>query len=729
MARVRLPRLVVQLGAWIEPHRSWLASLVHALLLATLGWYGIQWREVLWPRLWAENGGWAEASMDWFQRLSFDLPFVFRDMLPGPLRGVAGPRRPTKEVVLLYMDEDSTRQLKQSPSSLWSRAMHARLLHVLTEDGARAVFFDVVFDSESPEDPVFAEAIAQNGNVFLGANLITKDDVPLTPEEADQYLQFGLGWEQLSRRNRALYKAARGWGLLTFRPVDSDYGIRRLYPGKPRPGLDLWPVATWQVAQALGARLPEDDKARFSRRWVNYYGRAGSIESISYFRALVDKGGVPPGYFKDKVVFVGGRSQLGNGTKILLDEFNTPWSRFHDRAYTPGAEIQATIFLNLLHHEWLERLPFSTEQWFVVALGVALGALRWLSPWRVMILIVPAAFAIVVVACLLQWHAHLWWNWTVPVFVQIPLGVGLAVASRYYIEERRKRKLRNAFGFYLSPDLASEIAERNFTLAPGGEKVLATLVFTDLEGFTTLSEKLGDSARLGAVLTEYFTRTTDEILAEKGTVIKFIGDAVFAAWGAPLPQTDQAERAVRAAWKLAQVSEMDVPISQADGTTSNVHCRTRIGIHTGEALAGNLGSARRFDYTLIGDAVNFAARLEGANKYTGTTILLSDDTAQRLGGKFLLRRLGAFKVKGKAQAIAIHELLGDDSTARPSWLDTFDTALAAWNSGDLNAARAGFEAVKAARQGKDGPSQFYLDRINGATLSPFWKGEVELEGK
>jgi class 3 adenylate cyclase len=231
------------------------------------------------------------------------------------------------------------------------------------------------------------------------------------------------------------------------------------------------------------------------------------------------------------------------------------------------------------------------------------------------------------------------------------------------------------------------------------------------------------------VLTGYFTRTTDEILAEKGTVLKFIGDAVFAAWGAPLPQPDHAERAVRAAWRLAQVSKLDVPIPQPDGTTAVVQVRTRVGIHTGEALAGNLGSARRFDYTLIGDAVNFASRLEGANKYTGTTILLSDDTAQHLGGKFLLRRLGAFKVKGKTKAVTIHELLGEDPAARPPWLDTFDAALAAWSVGDFAAAREGFEAVQAARDGRDRPSQFYLERLGVTRPSSAWTGEVQLEEK
>jgi adenylate cyclase len=391
--------------------------------------------------------------------------------------------------------------------------------------------------------------------------------------------------------------------------------------------------------------------------------------------------------------------------------------------------LHATALLNLLHHDWLERVPASVEKWIVVLLGLLLGALRWFPPWRTVAVALTAGIALLLGSCVLQWEAHLWWNWSVPVFVQMPLAVVLAIASRYYLEERRKRQLRAAFGFYLSPDLAHEIAERNFTLAPGGEKVVATMIFTDLEGFTTLSEKLGDSAKLGQVLTNYFTRTTDEILAEKGTVIKFIGDAVFAAWGAPLAQADHAERAVRAAWRLAQVSAMDVAVPGPDGGVATVRVRTRIGIHTGEALAGNLGSARRFDYTLIGDAVNFAARLEGANKYTGTTILLSDETAKLVEGKFLLRRLGAFKVKGKATAVVIHELLGLDPTARPAWLDTFDTALSAWEAGDLATAALKFEEVKVARGGSDGPSEFYLGRtVRRESIAP-WVGAVTLDDK
>jgi adenylate cyclase len=701
-----------------------------SLLLAVLGWFAVQWREIFWPPVGDQPVDWRETGMDGLQRFSFDLPFVIRDSLPSSLQGIAGPPRPTGEAVILYLDEDSTRQLGQTPGAQWSRAVHARLLDRLTQDGPRAVMFDMVFDNESPDDAVFSAALARNGRTFLGTAFVSDFKAAVAADDDAHSPALGLASEQLMRTDKVLYHAARGSGLLTFRPLESDYGVTRLFTGKPRAGFEPRSSVTWEIARLLGANLPGNDAPdRFDRRWINFYGPARSIESLSYFRPLVENGGVPDGYFKDKIVFIGARSQIDTGVRKLLDEFSTPWSHFGGRAYTPGVEIHATILLNLLHHDWIERVPFSVECGFVVLFGLALGALRWLRPWRALLTGAVLAALLAGASCLMQWHAHLWWNWAVPVFVQLPLGVVLAVASRYYLEERRKRKLRNAFGFYLSPDLASEIAERDFALVPGGEKVLATLVFTDLEGFTTLSEKLGDSARLGEVLTAYFTRTTDEILAEKGTVIKFIGDAVFAAWGAPLPQPDQAERAVRAAWKLAQVSEMDVPILHTDGTTDVVHVRTRIGIHTGEALAGNLGSARRFDYTLIGDAVNFAARLEGANKYTGTTILLSDETAQRLGGKFLLRRLGAFKVKGKAKAVVIHELLGDDPAARPTWLDLFESSLQEWAGGRFDTARVGFESVKAARGGADGPSQFYLDRMATAVPWAGWQGEVELEGK
>src|SRR5262249_28824329 len=154
--------------------------------------------------------------------------------------------------------------------------------------------------------------------------------------------------------------------------------------------------------------------------------------------------------------------------------------------------------------------------------------------------------------------------------------------------ERHRRKLRDAFGCYVPIEIADAIARSGFDLAPGGKKIVATIVFTDIAGFTELSENLNDSEKLGNVLTEYFTKTTTSIFDQNGTVIKFIGDAVLAVWGAPLPQPDQAERAVRAAGRLARIASMEVTVPKPDGPSRTINLRTRIGVHTGEALAGNL---------------------------------------------------------------------------------------------------------------------------------------------
>lgn len=712
-------------ATWTRRHAGLVSHVLLSVVIAAAGWFAVQWRELVWPTFGDEVVDWGEMGMDPFQRLSYDLPFLLRPSFSPALGWVVGSARSTAGVVILYMDEEGSRRLGQPPGGPWSRSLHARLLNVLTKDGARAVVFDVVFDTETAEDAVFAEAIRANGSTFLGATILANSEAPLTPEEAQRFLRVGIATEQLSRRNRPLYSAARGWGLLTFRPVDADYCVRRLFSGKARDGLDPWLAATWQAARALGATLPGEI---FARRWVNYYGPAGRIESLGYHRALLEDGGVPPGYFKDKVVFVGARSQVGTSAKKLRDEFSTPWSRFSARAFTPGVEIHATTFLNLLHGDWLARVPLSIEVWIVVLLGLALAGLRWLRPWHAVLAGMAVAIGILVASCILQWQARRWWNWSVAVLWQVPLATVLAVGSRYYVEERRRRALRRAFGFYLSPELAREIADRDFALVPGGEKVVATLMFTDLQGFTALSEKLGDSGRIGEILRDYFTATTDEILAENGTVIKFIGDAVFAAWGAPLPQPDHARRAIRAACRLAQVSEFNLALGSPHATASTLRLRTRIGIHTGEALAGNLGSARRFDYTLIGDAVNVASRLEGANKYLGTSILVSDDTVRLLNGEFLLRRLGSFRVEGRHRPMVLHELLGDDPASRPPWLDAFERALAAWTRGDLAAARAGFAAARDMR-GADGPSEFFLEQCAAAAISPGWTGEITLAGK
>jgi adenylate cyclase len=211
-----------------------------------------------------------------------------------------------------------------------------------------------------------------------------------------------------------------------------------------------------------------------------------------------------------------------------------------------------------------------------------------------------------------------------------------------------------------------------------------------------------------------------ESVIRSGVVIKFIGDAIFAVWGAPMPDPNAALNAVRAAWKLFENDKLVV-----DGQ----ELRTRIGIHFGEVVAGNIGSTQRVDYTLVGDAVNLAARLEGVNKMLGTHILMSDAVASRLDGSFRARRVGSFQVKGRTEPVEIHELLGpivQDSL--PDWLIVYQNSLAMLEKNDTEGALAGFANVDTmrGRQG-DGPSRFFIERIRSGDIS--LDGVVELRDK
>jgi adenylate cyclase len=321
------------------------------------------------------------------------------------------------------------------------------------------------------------------------------------------------------------------------------------------------------------------------------------------------------------------------------------------------------------------------------------------------------------------WNQRTWFAWLIPAGVQMPLGLAWAVGSQYLLESRRRKELRKAFGFYLSPQMADKIANSDFDLRPGGRIVDATVIFTDLENFTTLSEDL-DPAEVSAILIAYFEQTTRCILEKRGTIIKYIGDAVMAAWGAPIAEPAHAVSAVEAACDLRALTQIEV---------RGKKLRTRIGINSGKVLAGNLGSTFRFDYTMIGDTTNFASRLESLNKYLGTQILISEAVRERLDGKFITRRLGEFRVAGKAHSVIIHELLGraDGRSEQRAWIEAFEAGLDAFRTGKFSDAADLMNRARQLRAGSDGPAEFYLRRIailRNQALEK-WDGIIEISEK
>ena len=660
--------------------RTLALSLIGVVLVAILGWVCFYFP--------FGNG---------LARLSYDLPFAIRSNIATP------------EIRLVVMDEKSARALNQPVDGPWDRRLHAQLVKTLTDARVKAILFDLVFDSPGADEAVdknFADAIRASGRVFVGAEMRR---VP--GREVSE--------EQILAPIPLLRRAAAGWGLFDFRPVDPDGGVRQIYTGTEQV-----PNVTWKMARYLGASLPENpDTTR--TRWLNYYGPAGMMAMIGYDEAL-RPADLAANFFGDRIVVVGGRQTVGNLVQ-QSDQHLTPYTRW-GQPFASGMEIHATTLLNLLHGDWLRRLSPRAEGWLIICIGVIatalLSAICARGPFRTVAAALAMAVLVGVIACFLVWRQHIWFSWLVPVAIQIPGALFWAVGANYTLEVRRRAAIRRAFSLYLSPHMADQIAEEHFDLKPGGKLVEATMMFTDLKGFTTLSEQIHDPREIAKVLITYFNNTTKHVLDNKGTIIKYVGDSVYATWGAPLSDSEHAYHAAVAAWGMHQFSQLDV---------LGHHLVTRIGLNTGTVLAGNLGSDFRFDYTLIGDATNLASRLEGLNKYLGTHVLLTEFTWQHIAERFVARPLGKFVLMGKSEPVRLFELLGPSVTnVIQTQIDLFSEGLAQFQAGALAKARACMETSRSKHGGSDGPSEFYLREIARLESEGFpadWSGAIVLDAK
>jgi adenylate cyclase len=622
--------------------------------------------------------------------LSYDIPFF------------AGHRGTAENVRIVYIDE--------LDGSFINRSGQSKLLDRLNEAGARAVVYDLIFDRPS-EDPAidreFAAAmlrfrgVDENGNPLPG-----KSQRPvLLACGRKMLLQAGVIGEQLIPPNDELLGAADDFGLVAF-VHDQKFTVRELSTGTPDE-----PSLTWKAATALGAPLVEAQ--RESAKWINYAGPPGTIPAFNASDVLREESFAP---LRDKIIVVGAKPGMV-GTAAGVDLFSTPYHRidFRDTPLMSGVEVQATLLANLLGSNWLTRSTEGSDMWLIKIAGLLAGGLfSWLRPGRGFLVAILLILALFVLGTLSLHYHRFWFPWSVVAFLQIPVALVWGTASHFYVERffrakltEEQRQLREAFAKYLSPQMLDRLTAEGFRMKVGGEKVEAAILFTDIEDFTNMSERVGDPEKIVSTLNDYFERTTAHVFDDDGVVIKFIGDAIFAAWGAPLPEPDAAPKAARAAWKLSQSSREVI-----HGERLN----TRIGLHFGEVVAGNIGSMRRVDYTMIGDAVNLAARLESLNKTLGTSILMSDEVHRRLGDGFLTRKVGHFRVKGRREVTIIHELLGLAVDGTPEWIGIYHEALAALTADLPEQACELFMKTSAAKGETDGPSAFFMKRLDAGDL-------------
>ncbi|HSB20538.1 MAG TPA: adenylate/guanylate cyclase domain-containing protein [Anaeromyxobacteraceae bacterium] len=468
-------------------------------------------------------------------------------------------------------------------------------------------------------------------------------------------------------------------------------------------------------AVIVGDRVLDVDGA--GRVGLDYAGRYLSFPTWSAADVLA--GALPAGEMRGRIALVG---TTAAGT---WDQRVTP---FDDTA--PGVITHATFVENALRGQLLRRSPVVLLAEALLMAGLAVG-LAWLFSRVRSALAAPAMAAAVAGWLALAVGAYLRFHAVVALGLPVLQIVAMFVAStswRFVAEEREKRRARETFSRFLAPAVVEEVLGREGGLRLGGEKRDLTVLFADIRGFTTISERL-DPRVVIELLNEYLTPMTDIIVQDhRGTLDKYMGDAIMAFWGAPQEQPDHALRAcqaalsmtgrlerLRAGWRERGLPEIDIGV----------------GINTGPMSVGFVGSQDRFyNYTVLGDAVNLASRLEGTNREYGTRILVSHSTWERVRDQVVARELDAVRVKGKREPVVIHELLGlgRPGPEQAAFLSEFEWGLSAYKGQRWEEAMAHFRSA-IALAGPDACSQMYLQRCEAMRQSPpgpGWDGVYQM---
>lgn len=473
----------------------------------------------------------------------------------------------------------------------------------------------------------------------------------------------------------------------------------RLYLGVPSEQLTVNYNQTGMVSLQFGDKLQvkPDNIGRLS---INYRGPERTYPYFSIVDVVQRK--LPAGTFKDKIVLVGA-SATGIG------DLRTP--PYGGITY-PGVEVHANAIDNMLNHQALTRgakqelSDIGLILFFGIPVGIwmALVAPRWM--WFGLSFLVPLV--------LIDYGAFLrgWWlNFSVPALT-LASNVLLVSLYRALVEEKEKRRIRTAFGQYLSPEVIRRLLRNPKLVEP--KKTEITVMFSDIRGFTTISENL-DAQDLALFLNQYLSDMTGLVFENQGTLDKYIGDAVMAFWGAPFEVDDHAVSACNSALKMMQrVREMQRQW-QAQGKPP---LDIGIGLNSGVASVGNMGSALRYGYTALGDTVNLSSRLEGLNKDYGTHIIVNETTyVATRGANFVYRELDAIRVKGKSQPVTIYELIA--RTGEPSAygsaaelqlrLDQFAQGRAHYHARRWEQAQRMFQTVLD-KWPDDGPARTYWKR-------------------
>ena len=601
-------------------------------------------------------------------------------------------------VVIVDIDEDSLKTIGQWP---WPRTTIADLVTRITQAGAVAIGFDVVFaepdrmspaiaeqsfrgidpdtraklDSLPSNDQVLADAIRQSSRVVVGETG-TAQATQTPPGEATLQTGFAVRgsdpapflvtFSGLLRNVPAIEEAAAGRGLFSINPEHD--GIIRRVPVIMSAQSTLVPSLTMEMLRVVthsSAILVRVDQAgvqsvavpglivptdRNAQLWV-HFNKHDPARYVSAKEVL--QGTVDPDRLRGRLVLVG-TSAIG-----LLDTKTTPLD-----PVLPGVEVHAQILESILSKSLLVNPNYAIGAELITAVFLGLAIIVTAPMLSATVVVLLGAFLIaglVGLSLYLFVEHNLLIDFTYPLISSWLIYLVLTFVN-YFREQKQRQQIRSAFGYYLSPHMVEQLARSPDKLVLGGEERRMTILFSDVRGFTTISEHYKDDPQgLTRLMNRFLTPLTNAIIERKGTIDKYIGDAIMAFWNAPVDDVDQEINACDAALEMqSRAAALNEELKREADANGGAYMPLKVGIglNTGPCVVGNMGSDFRFNYSVLGDTVNVASRLEARTKDYRLPLVIGSRTAERAQGKFATMEIDLIQVKGKKQTEAVFTVLG-----------------------------------------------------------------------
>ena len=672
--------------------------------------------------------------LDGFERRTWDLR----------VKTFASPGEATDDVALIFIDQKSLDWAEEAYqlSWPWPREVYSYIIDFCDRAGVKSLAFDVLYTEASVygvyDDEALAMSVASMGRfvaaLFLGNETGQSTDWIATAPDPTLNV---TGQRALAEYDDAVFERAAfpipellatAHSLANVSAVPDDDGVFRRarlfaeFGGKVVPALSLASYTTaYPERQSLSIEnrklifgeqtIPTDSEGRVI---INYRGPSGTHASYTASGVIQSEANLLAGEKPpiDPEELRGKHVLFGFSAPGLLD--------LRPSAVAPvytGVEIHATVLDNLVSGDFIREFPLVPYRLLLALLVFLCGVAATLTSGGTKNILAYIVFLIIPVALgILLYFGDYWMPIMEPEIAVLITLIGAGVAS-FVTEGRQKRFIKGAFSQYLSPAVIEQLIENPENLKLGGERRELSIFFSDLEGFTSISEALTPES-LTTLLNDYLSAMTDIILEEGGTIDKYEGDAIIAFWNAPIEHPDHAKALVFAALRCqGKLAEMQPDFRMRTGS----ELLMRIGINTGPAVVGNMGSRNRFDYTMLGDAVNLAARLEGINKQFRTYTLISQSTYKAIEGSVPAREISRVAVVGRKEPVTVYEpMLHGEYEQKKGILDGFDRGLREYYAGEFAEA----ERIFAQIEKDDPPAAAYRERCKKLIANPpaNWRG-------